>query len=256
MTLTIASKELKALFASPLAWLVLTIVQVIAAYTFLRRLDDFLQVQPQLVQLANPAGVTELVIAPVFATTAIILLLAAPLLGMRAIAEERRNQTFVFLTSAPLSMTQIAVGKFLGIWIFLALIIALTAAMPFSLAASASLDYGLIASVCFGLLLLAAGFAAISLYVSSLTVQPVGAAFATFAAIAGMILLTETAADGLRARGWHVPGALMQVFSPLRNFEPFGKGMIDTYALVCSLLLAAVFIVLTVRRLEARLLRG
>ena len=101
-----------------------------------------------------------------------------------------------------------------------------------------------------------AGFAAISLYISSLTVQPVGAAFATFAAIAGMILFTETAADGLRARGWDVPSALMQVFSPLRNFEPFGKGMIDTYAIVCSLLLAAVFIVLTVRRLEARLLRG
>jgi ABC-2 type transport system permease protein len=256
MALTIASKELKALFASPLAWLVLTIVQVIAGYTFLRRLDDFLQVQPQLVQLANAAGVTELVVAPVFATAAIILLFAAPLLGMRSIAEERRNETFVFLTSAPVSMTQIALGKFLGIWTFLALIIALTAAMPLSLATSTSLDYGLMASVCCGLLLLSAGFAAISLYISSLTVQPVAAAFASFAAIAGMILLSETAGDGLKARGWDLPGALVQVFSPLRNFEPFGKGMIDTYAIVCSLSLAIVFIVLTVRRLEARFLRG
>jgi ABC-2 type transport system permease protein len=256
MTLTIASKELKALFASPLAWLVLTIVQLIAGYAFLRRLDDFLQLQPQLAQLTTPAGVTELVVAPVFATAALILLFAAPLLGMRSIAEERRNQTFVFLTSAPVSMTQIAIGKFLGIWIFLALIILLILAMPLSLASSTSLDYGLIASVCCGLALLTAGFAAISLYISSLTVQPVAAAFATFAAIAGMILLSETAGDGLRARGWHVPAALIQVFSPLRNFEPFGKGMIDTYAIACSLLLVAVFMVLTVRRLEARLLRG
>jgi ABC-2 type transport system permease protein len=256
MLWTIASKELKALFASPLAWLVLTIVQLIAGFAFLRRLDDFLQLQPQLVQLANAAGVTELVVAPVFATAAIILLLATPLLGMRAIAEERRNQTFVFLTSAPVSMTQIVLGKFLGIWIFLALIIALVAAMPFSLAASTSLDYGLIGTVCFGLLLLSAGFAAIGVYLSSLTTQPVAAAFATFAAIAAMILVSEAAGDGLRARNWQLPEALVQVFSPLRNFEPFGKGMIDTYAIVCLLLFAVVFIVLTVRRLEARLLRG
>jgi ABC-2 type transport system permease protein len=256
VVLTIASKELKALFASPLAWLVLTIVQLIAGYSFLRRLDDFLQVQPQLVQAASAAGVTELVAAPVFATAALILLFSTPLLGMRSIAEERRNQTFVFLTSAPLSMTQIAIGKFLGIWIFLALIIALVAVMPLSLAASTSLDYGLMASVCCGLILLSAGFAAISLYISSLTVQPVAAAFGTFAAIASMILVSETAGDGLRARGWHLPAALVQVLSPLRNFEPFGKGMIDTYAIVCSLLLVLVFIVMTVRRLEARLLRG
>jgi ABC-2 type transport system permease protein len=256
MVWTIASKELKALFASPLAWLVLTIVQLIAGFAFLRRLDDFLQLQPQLVQLSNAAGVTELVVAPVFATAAIILLFATPLLGMRSIAEERRNQTFVFLTSAPVSMTQIVLGKFLGIWIFLALIIALVAAMPFSLAASTSLDYGLIGTVCCGLLLISAGFAAMSVYLSSLTTQPVAAAFGTFAAIAAMILVSETAGDGLRARNWQLPEALVQVFSPLKNFEPFGKGMIDTYAIACFLLFAVVFIVLTVRRLEARMLRG
>ena len=96
MIFTIAAKELKALFASPLAWMVLTVVQVIGGYAFLKRLDDFMQLQPQLVQLASPPGVTELVVAPLFATTAIVLLFALPLLGMRSIAEERRNQTLVF----------------------------------------------------------------------------------------------------------------------------------------------------------------
>ena len=71
-----------------------------------------------------------------------------------------------------------------------------------------------------------------------------------------MILMSEAAGDGLRARGWHVPAALAQVFSPLKNFEPFGKGLIDTYSIACSLLLIASFLVLTVRRLDARRLRG
>ena len=256
MIFTIASKELKSLFASPLAWMVLTAVQVIGAYAFLKRLDDFLQIQPQLVQLANPPGVTELVVAPLFATTAIVLLFALPLLAMRSIAEERRNQTMVLLTSAPVSVTQIVVGKFVGLIAFVLLIVALVVAMPLSLVRSTVLDYGVIAGLCGGLLLLAMGFAAVSLYVSSLTTYPMAAAFGAFAALLAMVLIGEAAGDSLRARGWHVPAALAQVFTPLKNFEPLGRGLIDSYAIVCSALLVIVFIVLAVRRLDALRLRG
>src|SRR5207344_602319 len=119
MIFTIAGKELKALFASPLAWVVLTVVQIIIAYAFLRRLDDFLQFQPQLMQMANPPGATELIAAPAFATAAAVFLFVVPLLGMRLIAEERRNQTLVLLVSAPISMTEIVLGKFLGLLAFL-----------------------------------------------------------------------------------------------------------------------------------------
>ena len=256
MIFTIARKELKSLFASPLAWMVLTAVQLITGYAFLKRLDDFLQIQPQLVQLASPPGVTELVVAPLYATTAIVLLFASPLLGMRLIAEERRNQTMVFLTSAPVSITQIVLGKFLGLVLFLVLIALLVTAMPLSLARSTDQDYGLLASLTFGLILLAAGFSALSLYISSLTAHPVAAAFGAFAALLLMMLMSEAAGDGVRARGWHVPAAFVQVFSPLKNFEPLGKGLVDTYAIACSVLLAVVFLVLTVRRLDARRLRG
>ena len=41
MIATIAGKELKSLFASPLAWVLLTVTQIIVCYVFLRRLDDF-----------------------------------------------------------------------------------------------------------------------------------------------------------------------------------------------------------------------
>lgn len=253
---TIAAKELKTLFASPLAWIVLTAVQITGAVVFLRQYDRFVEVQPQQLQLANAPGVTEFLATPLFTAMAVVLLLAVPLLAMRSIAEERRNQTMVLLTSAPLSMTEIVLGKFFGLGAFLALIVALTSAMPLSLAASASLDYGLLASLCAGLLLLALAFSAVSLYLSSLTLHPMGAAFGAFAVLLLMLLVGEAASDGLRARGWQLAAALVQVFSPLRNFEPFVKGVIDTYAVACSLLLALVFLVLTVRRLDARRLRG
>ena len=256
MIFTIAGKELKALFASPLAWLVLSVVQVIVGYAFLRRLDEFLQLQPQFLQMANPPGATESVAAYVFTTAAGVFLFAIPILAMRLVAEERRNQTLVLLMSAPVSMTEIVLGKFTGLLAFLVAIITLLALMPLSLAFATQLDYSLIAGFVAGLILLAASFTAVSLFVSCLTVHPVVAAFGAFAGLLGMLLAGDVAGDGLKARGWSVAASLAQVLSPFRNFEPFGRGMMDTYAIACSLVLTFVFLALAVRHLEARRLRG
>jgi len=256
MILTIAGKELKGLFASPLAWVVLCVVQIIIGYAFLRRLDDFLQLQPQLASMASAPGATELVAAPVFATVAALLLFAVPVLAMRLIAEERRNQTMVLLMSAPVSMTEIVLGKYLGLTVFLLAIVSLAVLMPLSIAGSTRLDYGLLASLAAGLALLAAGFAAVSLYVSCLTVHPVAAAIGAFGALLGMLLTGEVASESLHARGWGVVASLAQVLSPIKNFEPFGKGMLDTYAIACSVLMIAVFLLLAIRQLDAQRLRG
>jgi len=256
MIFIIAGKELKGLFASPLAWVVLTLFQVIIGYAFLRRLDDFLQLQPQLVQMANPPGATELVAAPLFGTAVALLLFAVPVLAMRLIAEERRNQTMVLLISAPVSLTEIVLGKFLGLLAFLLVIVALTALMPLSLAGATRLDYGLLAGLAAGLALLAAAFAAVGLLVSCLTAHPVVAAIGAFAALLGMVLTGDAAGDGLRARGWSVAANFAQVFSPIRNYEPFGKGMLDTQALACLVLLIVLALTLAIRQLDAQRLRG
>jgi ABC-2 type transport system permease protein len=256
MIFTIAGKELKSLFASPLAWVILTFLQIMLAFGFLKRLDEFMQIQPQLVQVPNPPGITELVAAPVFATMAILFLFSLPLLAMRLIAEERRNQTMVLLMSAPLSMTQIVIGKFLGLLAFVLIVVGLATLMPLSLLLGGRLDFGLLASLVLGIILLGACFAAVSLYASSVTAQPFVAAIIGFGLLLGMLLAGETAADGLRGRGWTIPAELAQVLSPLKNFESFGKGLLDSYNVVCMLLLLAVFLVLTIRRLDAARLRG
>ena len=236
--------------------MVLTFVQIMLAFGFLKRIDEFMAFQPRLVQLPNPPGISELVAAPVFATLAIIFLFAIPLLAMRLIAEERRNQTLVLMLSAPISMTEIVLGKFLGLMAFLWLLVGLAALMPLSLLMGGRLDFGLLASVILGLSLLAACFAAVALYASSVTAQPFVAAMIAFGLLLGMLLAGETAADGLRGRGWTVPAELAQVLSPLKNFESFAKGILDSYNVVCMLLLIAVFLVLTIRRLDATRLRG
>jgi hypothetical protein len=46
------------------------------------------------------------------------------------------------------------------------------------------------------------------------------------------------------------------VLSPIKNFEPFGRGILDTYALACAALLVAAFLALAVRQLDAQRLKG
>jgi ABC-2 type transport system permease protein len=256
LILTIAGKELKSLFASPLAWLVLAVTQLIMGYWFLRLVEEFVDRQAQFVHLPSPPGATELVGAQLFATAAGIFLFAIPLLGMRLISEERRNQTMVLLVSAPVSMTDIVLGKFVGVTAFLLVMIGLMALMPLSLALGTRLDYGLLASLVLGLALLAGCFAAVTLFFSCLTAYPMLAALGGFAALLGTIMMGTVAEEGLRIRGVPVPAGLMRVLAPIKNFEPLSRGLLDSYAIACSLLLIVLALALAVRQLDSARWKG
>jgi len=182
MIQTIVAKELRALFASPLAWVILAFLQVILAWIFLTRVDYFLTIQPQLARVPNAPGLSEIVVVPMFGIASIVLLMSVPLLTMRLIAEERRNKTMTMLMSAPLSMTQIVLGKFLATAIFLAIVGGLITIMALSLLMGGRLDYGLLGANLLGLLLLTSSFAAIGLFVSCLTTHPVVAAIGALGA--------------------------------------------------------------------------
>ena len=137
MIATIARKELTLLFTSPLAWTLLALTQLVLTWVFLGRLDAFLEMQPQLIQITNPPGITEIIVAPVFSLAAIMLLMIIPLLTMRLLAEERRNNTLVLFFSAPISFADVIIGKFLSLIIFVTIMIALLIALSVSLLAVA-----------------------------------------------------------------------------------------------------------------------
>lgn len=247
MILTIAAKELRALFVSPLAWVVLAFFQLILAWILLARLDAFLAIQSQLVALANPPGATELVISPVFGVASIVLVMAVPLLSMRLVAEERRNQTMTLLLSAPLSVSEIVLGKFFGLAAFLLLPVLLIGAMVATLAVGGRLDWGLVVSNVIGLALVAAGLAAIGLYASCLTAHPVVAAVTALAISLALWMINLATSD---------PASPVQVVSLLKHYEPFTKGMVSTANLAYFALLTGLFLALAARRLDADRLRG
>jgi ABC-2 type transport system permease protein len=114
----------------------------------------------------------------------------------------------------------------------------------------------LLASLVLGLALLAACFAAVGLFASCLTVHPILAALGGFAMLLGTLLVGSVAEDGLRVRGVLVPAALVRVLAPMKNFEPLGRGLLDSSAIACSLLLVMLFLALAIRQLDAARWKG
>lgn len=247
MILTLAHKELRILFASPLAWVVLAVLQLVFAWVFLFQLDQYLENLPRLRQLTNPPGVSEVVVAMLFGFATIVLLMAVPLMSMRLFADEYRNQTLPLLLSAPVSLTEIVLGKFLGLMLFLLFAVLLLLAMAASLALGGPLDWGLIGANVLGIVLLLAAFAALSLFISSLTQQGVVAAFGSFGALLLLWLINTSDSD---------PEALLNYLSLMRHFDGFNRGLVDTRDVAYLLLFTLVFLVLTIRRLDARRLQG
>lgn len=247
MILTIARKEFRSLFATPSTWFILGALQFIFAWFFLARLDAFLQVQAQLAQIANAPGATQAVAAPLFGTVALVMMMLAPVFTMRLIAEERRNQTLVLLMAAPVSIPQIVLGKFLGLLLFLFLIIADCLSIALALAVGTQADIGLLLSNALGLLLLSASYAALGLYISSLTAQPVVAVIASLAALFGLWLIEISAVDN---------GNAWRALAPTSHFESFNLGLLNSGDLAFFLLFCATFLLLTMRRLHNNRIYG
>jgi len=244
--LTIASRELRSLFLSPLAWSILGVVQFIFAYIFLAQLNTFIQIQPQLANLENAPGATEFIAAPLFATSAIIFMLVTPLISMRVIAGERANKSLALLFSAPLSMTEIVIGKFLGVVGFLICMAIMLALMPLSLSFGGNLDYGLFFSAWLGLILLVSSFAAIGVYMSSLTAQPTVAAISTFGVLLMLWIVDWSSGKVADA---NASGAL-EYISMLRHFEAMAKGLFSSADFMYFILISATFLILSIRRLD------
>ena len=246
MTFHIAAHELRRLFLSPLAWSMLAVEQFILAWFFIIGIDNYISVQPRLAAMEGAPGITDLVVAPLFGDAAIFLLFAVPMLTMRLISEERRGQTLSLLLSAPVSMTEIIMGKFLGVTAFFFVLVLMIALMPLSLLMGGNIDFGMFASGLLGVMLLTASFIAVGVFMSTLTVQPAIAAVSTFGMLLGLWVIDWVGAG----RSGDYSG-LFGYLSILRHYEALLKGVFNSSDVLYYLLFITTFIVLSIRRLDA-----
>jgi ABC-2 type transport system permease protein len=249
MILTIAKREFRSMFLSPLAWVILAVIQIVLSWSFFLSIDYFFSIQSDLATMDNAPGVTDLIATPLLNVASIVLLMVIPLLTMRLISEEKRNKTISLLLSSPVSLSEIVIGKYLGLMFFVSILLFLILLMPLSLSIGTELDYFKLFSGALGLFLTLASFSAAGLYMSSLTDNPMIAAISTFGLLLFLWLLNNNATpgDGLN---------VLNYLSLNSHLAPLLRGILNTQDIAYFFLFIAGFIILSIRQLETQRLQS
>ena len=95
MIWSIATRELRSLFLTPLAWAILAITQFILCLFFLKSVEVYLGIQPQLEANNSDPGITAIIVESLYGSAAFILMIIVPLLTMKLISGERQNNTLI-----------------------------------------------------------------------------------------------------------------------------------------------------------------
>jgi ABC-2 type transport system permease protein len=233
---SIAKRELKSYFVSPVAYVILGIFALVSSIHFLMSLETFdqilnqAQMQAQFMQnasLLERINLNEMLISQVVAFAFFLLLFASPALTMRSIAEERNQGTYELLFTSPISLWDIALGKWLaaiGFYMLLLLTHGLLVGVVF---AFGNPEVAPVFSGYLGLLLYGSLMLSLGIFASSLTTNQIVAFF--IALFLGLTLLMI----GWAAR--MMPGNLATFFeaaSVQTHFENFNKGLITVSSLV------------------------
>lgn len=249
--LAIVGKEIRSLFVSPIAYVVLTGFLLLGGWFFFNLLFRFSYLLTLYTGLQNRQGLEGLnlndyVTAPLLHNLTIILVIMVPIITMRSFAEEKKSGTYELLLTSPLTVTELVLGKFLGALFFVLVMILLTGIYPAILLFYGNPELGILASGYLGLFLLAVAFVSVGLLTSSLTENQIVAAVTCFVVLLLLYMLSwpaETAGAGL--------AGLLKYLSVVEHFSEMVKGVIDTKDLVYFLTLIFLSLFLTHRAVEA-----
>ena len=252
--LTIAQKELRYYFASPIAYVVIGLFAVLFGVFFVSSLNFLLRVslQTSMMQDAPPININEYMIRPLLGNTGVIMLFVLPMITMRSYAEEKRSGTIEMLLSSPLTNLQIILGKFVGALSLFVLMFAITAIHIGFLFWYGEPELAPILTGYLGLLLMGASFISIGLLISSTTENQVVAGMVTFA-----VLLLFWVINWLGdPTGGSTASQVLAYLSVLNHFDDFSKGVVDTSHVAYYVSFITFSLFLTAKSVDSERWRG
>ncbi len=245
--LWIARRELATYFVSPLAYLILAVFTFVIGLSFSLNLIYF--ANECLVYGSNPyalqqLNVNEQVIRPLFGGfVPVFFLILLPALTMRLLPEERRQGTSELILTSPVTSTQIVLGKYLGVLVVFAVMLAFSAGLVGVLTFVSQPDLRVVGGLYLGVLLLGATFLAVGLCLSAFTDNQVLAYVLSVGAL--LVLWFVSAFEG-NVVGWlgERGAAFVKHLSVIEHFQDFAKGILDTQNVVyyLSVILFSLFV--------------
>ncbi|RZS65480.1 Gldg family protein [Pseudobacter ginsenosidimutans] len=252
LIIRIAKNEMRYLFYSPIAWIVLLAFWVLIALDYFNQLHDMANVQEIMVKNSNPnwtwlpRSVTGMLFGRVYQTAVSYLYLFIPLLTMGLISREKNAGTIKLLYSSPAGLRQIVFGKYLGIMLYLLMLVTIVGiVMIMGVMDIRKEDYGLFISGLIGFYLLCCAYSAIGMFMSAISIHPVISAISTFMIIfvldrVGMLWQQY---DFIRDITW---------FLSLQNrTQKMIFGLVVTRDIFYFLLITFIFVSFTIIRLQS-----
>lgn len=229
MTGAIFSKELKVVWASPLPYV----------------LGAVLHATLGVLGWSQITSRGQAVFQPLVPIAGFLLLLVAPLLAARALAEEIRSGTLELLLAIPVRHSALVVGKYLAVLATTAALLAPAGAFVLLLELYGAPDAGPVLTGFLGLFLLAAALSAIGVAASSFTSsQPLAAIGGLFGVL--VLWFAHTGSEAVRI------GGFLGTLSLSERLRGFAGGAVDLGDVVFFLSLAVLALAGAVVGVESR----
>ena len=184
----------------------------------------------------------------VFLSMLMIVMLTIPIITMRSFSEEKKQRTDQALLTAPVSITEIVLGKFLGAFLLYCLCNAIYVVYVIILACYATPDWAVFLTTMLGMLLMGGALIAIDLFISALTESQIIAAMLSIGI--GLLIYMLDSLAGMLSVDWIT--SLFHNISFDAHFTNFINGIINLTSVLFFVSVIAVFLFLCVRVIEKR----
>ena len=232
----ISRNEIKLLFVSFIAYIILFIFLVFSGIFFYRYFNG----------LHSSA---ELII-PYYLKyfLSFISFLLTPFITMRAFSEEKKTGTIELLLTSPLKESEIVLGKFVGTFLFYMVYVVFTFFYLGIVMLFIMPDFGRIIPGYLGFILLEATYISVGLLISVTTKNQIVSGLVTLIVLFCFWLFGGAIAP-------RTSGILREIFeylSFMKHFEDFTKGIVDTKHIIFFISVISLNLFWTIRLLENR----
>jgi ABC-2 type transport system permease protein len=246
--ITICGKEVKAYFASPIAYLLMGLFGLVFGFFFYSATAFFglASMRSQMGGQSQPMSINEYVIAPMLGNAGVVGLFLIPLVSMRLFAEELRSGTIELLMTSPINDWEIVLGKWLGAMVMYLCVLAISMINVGMLFFWSHPDLRPVLTGYLGLILQGGTILAIGTFISTTTKNQIIAGGATFSV--SLLLWVLNWVTSYNEKPW---AAAIAYASVQAHFEPFSRGILDTKDIIFYLTAIFLGLFLTARSLDS-----
>lgn len=242
-TITLARRELAAYFFSPMAYAITGLFLLMVGVIFLLGLPFGLE------PIFRPGA--ESTLRPLFDVLAYGLIIVVPLLTMRLVSEEFRSGTIETLMTAPVTDTNVILGKFLGAMVLYLVLLGTTLLFLLLVVVFGQPDWAVAGMGYLGMILLGATYVSVGVFASTLTKHQlvaglIGIAILAILTVGISVLVAQVS---LVKPEWATGVSRLNMIT---YFGDFSKGIFDTRGVIFFGSVTIFFLFLSVKVLESR----